>query len=178
VTSILEILKHFNLHEEAWDGIIIGDGSGTTWQNAAGWSSLLLEKDELRPQLFAGTYTGATNIVAEIMAIKQPMLYIHSNRKLTKNHGYRIIVLSDCQHVVNTINELTIAKVLQMKSNRPLWFGIADMLRTGLSVKACHMPRNSLPAAQFAHDMANVMRKLSVTELKSDLAKHGLECLE
>jgi hypothetical protein len=37
--SIDNLLKTFNIPPQQWDYLIVGDGSGTTWQQAAGWGS-------------------------------------------------------------------------------------------------------------------------------------------
>lgn len=162
VTQIHTILDHFQIEEESWDAVIIGDGSGTTWDKSAGCASLLLEKEALEARPFFAGLSHGTNIVAEILAILQPLLYLKENRKLARNHGYRVIAFSDCQHVVETLNTLDLAKAQRAKANRPLWMCLADLLRTGISLRAQHMPRNSLPAATFAHEAANQARRTMV----------------
>ena len=50
-----------------WDVLIIGDGSGSTWQRAAGWGAVVIDRATNIYSNLCGSFNIGTSTIAEIM---------------------------------------------------------------------------------------------------------------
>ena len=164
VDSLLKFRQYFNI-PATWDGILITDGSGTTWQKSAGWAGVLIDKRQSQPLGFSGGWSLGTNIVAELLAVFQPAMYLAENNFGQKEHGYNLYVVTDSQYVANGLNKLTNGGedggpiwASTRRANRPLWLGLLGCRRNGINLFGLHVARNTLKSGTFCHNLANRAR--------------------
>jgi len=151
-----------------WDYIIIGDGSGTTWEKPCGWGCSMIENRTWVVEAFYGAFNQGTNIVAEIMAYVQPLLVLSERRerKCQSDGATLVHIVTDCQYVRNTGNLRAAARG---KKHRALWHLIDSLRRSGIIVKFHWIPRDLLKANQFSHTVANAARKSLSGEVSKGL---------
>src|SRR4051812_7107961 len=61
-----------------WDYLVVGDGSGSTWDRGAGWGSVVVERDTDVRTVFGGAVNRGTVNFGEIMAALQPLEFLAS----------------------------------------------------------------------------------------------------
>lgn len=103
--------------------IIYTDGSCKGLRKSGGWSAIICnENNEIIKELFGG-FSNTTNNRMEIYGVLEGLKYIESSSS--------IVILSDSQYVVDTINHNWIWKMLQNPeeySNMDLWWKVAAQL--------------------------------------------------
>jgi ribonuclease HI len=144
-----ELAAKLHLHD--WDFIAAGDGSATTWENAAGFGSILYCRKTGEHRKFFGGCSNATNNVAEMMAVLEPLLFIEGTIRL-KDWKPNVYVISDSEYVVHTGNG-----VYEQKSNKTLWAAV-EHLRTKMNLIFRHVNRMLLPANIFGDQIGNAVR--------------------
>jgi ribonuclease HI len=174
IKSLADLRSYFKIDKD-WDAIIVTDGSATTWEHAAGWASVLLQKTVLEPYVDFGGARRGTNNVAEIMAAFWPLFYLAEKDFGQKEHGYLVHVISDSQYVANGINALEKEGTMwasNASSNRPLWLAMLGCRRKGLKIRGHFVPRDTIDFNRLCHDMANFAR-IRMKFAHKDLDKAG-----
>ena len=150
--SIEDLLRHFKVTVAQVDFLLIGDGSGTTWDKSIGFASTLVEMSSFDRTVFHGGLSHGTNNIAEIMAYFLPLQY------LAKTAGDRrrtvIHIFSDSQYIVEGFN----GESRQEQGNRELWQAMLAVKRRGLVIRAHWVPRDSVALQQLADTLAGQMR--------------------
>lgn len=73
--SSTEVLKQLGVEEDEWDVMLVGDGSGTTWNSPCGWASILIDKElGLRKTMF-GAMNAGTSYLAELVPYVQALAW-------------------------------------------------------------------------------------------------------
>ena len=147
VNTVEDLLELFNIN--TWHHLLIGDGSGTRWGYEAGWSSVLIDRDYEEKWFYGGMSEG-TNIIAEIMAYVQPLMWLVANKKVALTYTH---IITDCEHLV-----WAAANPHSRKRNKELWHMIDSFRRHGMLIKWHWIPRDTIPWNQSAHDWANAGR--------------------
>lgn len=140
-----------------WNYLLIGDGSGTTWNKTCGWGCWLVENSDTEPERFWGGFSSGTNIIAEVMAYVQPLITLSARKNLQRNedHSCRVVIITDCDHLVQAHKNR-----LQRKSHKAIWSMFDTWAREGIFCTFRHWKRNDLACNRFAHEMANDARRL------------------
>lgn len=162
IKSLADLRRYYHIGPKDWDAIIVTDGSGTGWEKAAGWGSVLFRKGELKGMPFGCAASCGTNNVAEIMAAAWPLLFLSENDYGVKENGYVVHVVSDSQYVVKGIQALEKTGTMWAAStsaNRPLWMMILGARRKGLIIRGHYVPRDTIDWNKFCHDLANAARR-------------------
>lgn len=158
--SVEKLLEQYGITPQKWDYIIIGDGSGTVWQQALGWGSFLIDKQAKSVEPFSGAMSNGTNNVAELMQVLHPLMFLANNVNFeNKPEGIVVHVISDSEYVVNGLKQTNPIWVSQLKLNRELWMAIHMTRRKGIEIVGHHMPRDTQAFNRMAHDLANAARK-------------------
>lgn len=144
--QLLEAMKIQNA-----DYVIIGDGSGTNWNHSIGWASVLVDCRTGSTEIFHGSFSQGTSIIAEMMACFQPLLYLTATKEV---FGKSCHIVSDCEFVSQASKQ----HPNRMKRNKELWGLLEGIRRQGLQVTVHWAPRNSLLMNKFSHKLANVNR--------------------
>lgn len=164
IQTLLDFRLFFDIKND-WDGILVTDGSGTTWERPIGWAGTLLQRTVSQPEPFCGALNRGTNNVAELMGVLGAALFLTENEYGQREHGYKLYVISDSQYVVRGLNALGKGGedggpiwASRQAANRPLWFGLLACQRKGLVFLARHVGRDILASNKFCHDLANASR--------------------
>lgn len=165
-----QLLSHLGLDETVHpiDYIIVGDGSGTTWNKEMGWASTLIDMLTFDRMVFHGGSSHGTNIVAEMMAYIHPLLYLVGQKIRVRQGGTRVHIITDCQHLVTAWNQRTIRK-----KNRELWAMFDMIQRRGLKLHFHWVPRATWDLNKFADSLAGRSRIGQQKLLKRTLEKLG-----
>ena len=166
MTTLGSLLAHLNIRNDQWDALIIGDGSGTTWQKELGWASVLIERDTFDRKLFHGGMSNGTNNMAEMLAVLHPLLYLNVNKAGVRAGGYRVHIASDSEYVVRGIREMSPVWADGLKVNRELWLAMHSTRRKGLLLYSHHIPRNVIALNELSHNLANDCRRSQIAVAK------------
>jgi ribonuclease HI len=171
VKTLQDLLKHYGIGANDWDYLIIGDGSGTTWQEGIGWGSTLICKFDGSRKVFYGAMSAGTNNTAELYVVLHPLSYLANNINWAdRPEGIKVHVITDSQYVANGLNKDNPIWVAELNANRELWMGIHMTRRRGIAITGHHLPRNSVGLAELGHELANASRKCLIGVL-TDLKK-------
>jgi ribonuclease HI len=130
---LYSLLKELNIN--AWDVLLIGDGSGSGWDIGIGWSCVIIDRNTgTRKLVHGGGSTGTVNI-AELMAYVHAMLWYstHIGKDLRKQYPRKILdvhVITDSRVIV-TQGEKVGERNADGIANRALWASISDIARQG-----------------------------------------------
>ena len=159
MTTLRSLLRYLKIKSDDWDMLIVGDGSGTTWEKEMGWGSVLVEKGTFKRPVFHGGMSSGTNNMAEMMAVLHPLMYLVNSKKGVKDGGCRVHVVSDSEYVVNGLAHVSPVWANKLKVNRELWMAIHMTRRKGLIITGHHVRRDTIALQQLGHELANISRK-------------------
>ena len=155
---------------ETWDYLLVGDGSGTLWTRAGGWAAALVRHNPAHLQWFFGSSSNATNIVCEMQAYVNPLLWLLGQEKPSQKQEIHLI--TDCEHLVQQW-----PRPGQWKANKQLWQLLGSLPRVGLNLHFHWIPRDTFPLNQLADELAGLARRTAVAleaEIPHLELKHGL----
>jgi len=113
-----KVLDRANIGD--WDLLLIGDGSGTGWEDACGWASILIDKsNRARKTFYGGMNFGSVNL-AEMMPYFQSMVWYHHS------HG-KARLKQKCPLLVHVITD---SQVTALHGNRAA-SGHEDLAKVG-----------------------------------------------
>jgi ribonuclease HI len=78
------LLARLGVGPTEWDWLLVGDGSGSTWDRACGWACAVIERladPDTPPAVFSGSCDRGTNIFAEVMAFLAPLQWVQEQEK-------------------------------------------------------------------------------------------------
>jgi ribonuclease HI len=140
-----------------WDLILVGDGSGSTWQREAGWAVTALEKTRMERKVFYGAMNCATSQIAEIMAYVHPLLWYVDHcstaHKMRMRHAH---VITDSSYVRNQGEK----DYRNPGCHELLWSSLSMMSRLGIDLHWHWIPRQSAALNVYADALAGAARKL------------------
>jgi len=145
VTKLQELLQRFNIRK--WDVLLIGDGSGTTWDKPVGWSVILLDLVTGRRQLLTGARNRGSINRVELQPYLEALAY-HYYGLYKGNLPPRIIDV----HVISD-SEVTVKcgrGEYQRKTNNDLWC-MLDFWKTKGYNLTWHYVKAHVPGEPEAH---------------------------
>lgn len=150
MTKLQELLQRFGI--QRWDLLLIGDGSGTTFNTPAGWCVILLDLVTGRRELL----TGAKNRGSINRAELQPYLEALAFHFYSINSGKLPRVLD--VHIISD-SEVTVKcgrGQYQRKANTDLWCAVDFWKTKGYNIHwhyvAAHVadePENVVPLGRY-----------------------------
>jgi ribonuclease HI len=162
-------LQQLKIDPVGWDYLIVSDGSGTIATTPCGWCGVMIRRGaNFERKYFHGAMNTGTNIVAEIMGLTQPLMWLSRQKGRTKPATVHII--TDCQ-VVKDIGEGKVSR----KAHKALWHYISALEREIGILKFHWMPRESTMLNRFSDRVAGQSRKLLLGE---DMEKAAIEALD
>lgn len=151
--TIEEVLELAGIDNDDWDVLLIGDGSGTSWEKECGWGVTLITSTHYR-NVYSGAFSHGTNNIAEMMAYLLPLMALTAGEvPIDIKSGCRVRVITDSQYVVNGINQR-----IPLKNNFELWTAIQAVRRFGIDLKAYWAPRDVVDLNRLGHNLANKSR--------------------
>ena len=171
--SLEDLLRNLKIQPTEWDVLIVGDGSGTTWERECGWGSVLIDKHSFMRIPFWGGFNLGTVNVAEMMAYLHPILWLIKNRKHWLLTTLKIHIVTDSQYVANGINSVQVGS-----ENQTLWQALLSAKRHGIRLTGHWIPRDTLDLNQLAHNLANQSRLSQQGLIDKALKDQGVVSLD
>jgi hypothetical protein len=134
--TLAALLKHLKLKDTDWDALIIGDGSGSSWKQGAGWAAVLIDKASRARKLFYGAMNTGTVTLGELFPYLHALSWYtgndgpgkHRRRELARvaNRAMQIHIVSDSQIIVTAGNHPE-----SRRSHAELWTAFNEFSRRG-----------------------------------------------
>jgi ribonuclease HI len=157
------------LHVFDWDVLIVGDGSGTSWERGCGWASVLIEHYSNRRKTFNGAMSVGTVNIGEVLPYVQAMSWYSRGPGKARLHDRRTNGVPDGREMLH-VHVITDSEVVANQGNNPErrksnteWWAALDHIaskgylihwhwmardRLGLNVLTDHLSRASRVAIE------------------------------
>lgn len=160
--TVKQCCKELGIKE--WDHLIIGDGSGSTWDHAIGWASVTITRATDRYKIrWGGMDTGTVNF-AEIMAYLQPLTFLQSEaeNKRERTGGRRsaqiIHIITDSQYCQLTGDSRS--RMISANKNGGLWRCFDVFQRQGFVLHWHWMARERSNLNSYVDKLSKLAREL------------------
>lgn len=91
-----------------WDVLLVGDGSGQTWERVCGWAAILVDRQTRGRRVFYGAANMGSNNFAECLPYLQALTWFdqfHGRDRLKASGFLRGHVVTDSQAVATWANQ-------------------------------------------------------------------------
>ncbi len=149
----LEALEALSEPLPPHDVLVVGDGSGSTWERAIGWAAVIWDKrtDAIAVR-FGGQLRGTVNI-AEALSLLNPLQELASQPR-------RGVLSVACVTDSEVTQQLLTPGKPRPAANAGLWAWAQALVREGLAITPIHRPRNSSPWQCYVDALSKSARKL------------------
>lgn len=174
VQLLNQLLAKANI--SSYDALLIGDGSGTGWDDACGWATTLVYRITRSRRLFFGAANQGSVNFAEMLPYLQAMCWLdvtYGRAHLKQLGTLTVHILTDSQ-VTAYHGTLAANPAMELpRANTALWAAMRQFARQGYLFHYHWMERNASELNQYADLVASQARAklLSVVKL-------GLVCPE
>ena len=160
-----------------WDLLIVGDGSGSGWDGAAGWAATLVENRQvpLRRFFYGGCDSGSVNL-AESMPYLQSLTWYdtyHGKERLRKTGLLNVHIVTDSQTVAKWGTNAMSAHAELPRKMLALWSGMRELRRLGYNCQFHWLPRQTTELNWVADLIAGLSRGAVIHAKNSDMFKNG-----
>lgn len=154
MATLQEVLQDLGVGNSDWDAVIVGDGSGTGWENSCGWSSVLVDHYGAYRVGFWGGWNKGTSHIAEIMPYIEALTWYVAGPGRSKNgKPVKIHLITDNANVANCGNRVNDRGVYPW-----LWASFVHIERMGYILKWHWVARNRLALNRFADYVSGLSR--------------------
>ena len=161
--TTIKILEEFGVPPAAWDVLIVGDGSGTGWNNSCGWASILIDKrSQLRKSLLGGMNAG-TSYLAELLP------YVQALSWYIDGPGRALLADKRAADLTATVNVhiITDAEVvarqgsgkISRRKGRPYWAMMEALEDNGFTFSWHWLKRSKIELNQLCDYLASLSRQ-------------------
>lgn len=157
--TVQQLVARLGIHK--WDYLLVGDGSGSTWDRGAGWGSVLIDAATDERTVFGGAVNRGTVNFAEILAALQPLEFLANKeskkRKASgKTRAVHVHILTDSEYCKNTGNSTN----RMMDVNAGLWAVFDVFKRHGLIIRWHWIKRETVDLNRYADTISKLARLL------------------
>jgi ribonuclease HI len=161
--STTEILQGFGVEPHQWDVLIIGDGSGTTWNASCGWSAVLIDRVlKLRKDLHGGMNAG-TSYLAEIIPYVQALTWYADGPGRARRHDLKAADPRACVQVHIVTDSEILTRQGELRANRrkgrPYWAMLEAIVQEGYALHWHWLARSTLGLNRLCDYLAGLCRK-------------------
>lgn len=158
--TLEDLLAKVGVGVKGWDILIVGDGSGCSNTSAAGWGSVMIERDTMSRTVWAGFATRGTVNFAELLAYLQPLEFLADQELKRREAGgltraYRVHIITDSDYCRLSGNNLGAKK----KRNAGYWGVFNVFLRHGFVLTWHHLNRELCELNVFCDKLSKLARK-------------------
>lgn len=161
-------------HIGDWDLLLVGDGSGTGWEDACGWASVLIDRHtSSRKTFYGGMNFGSVNL-AEMMPYYQALCWYHHShgmRMLKRKCPLRTHIITDSQVTALHGNRAAGAyEPLPKVGHRALWAAFREFGALGYQMEFHWVGRSEVDLNVLGDLIAGLSRRemLAVNVCESD----------
>jgi ribonuclease HI len=156
-----------------WDLLLIGDGSGSGWDGAAGWASTLINRwTRDRFVFFGGANVGSVNF-AEMMPYFQALIWYHNHAgkdEVKKRGLLNVHVITDSAVTVNHgAKAAQPGQELPKVPQRALWAGMRELGHMGYCLH-WHWAERSTNSLNFLADLIAALARRQILLLGQDIS--------
>lgn len=151
--DLYEVLDRFQIN--AWDAVLIGDGSGSSFERGCGWAAYLWRRHAAMPMLFHGGFSHGTNNIAELMAYLHPLLWYLALPEVQRRPDRIVHIVTDSNYLVSTAKGEITAK----RAHLPLWLAVRGAEHRGLSLLWHWLERD---LSQHNHQADDISRQTRI----------------
>lgn len=157
-----------------WDYVLIGDGSGSSFDREAGWASVLIERITLQRFVWTGFMNRGTVNIAEMMAYLQPLEWLADQAEREragggKTRAYQVHILTDSQYCEGRGG----GRFAQGQKNAGFW-GVFDVFaRLGFVLNWHWIPRGDNALHEYCDALSKACRKRGKALDKNDAPLTG-----
>jgi len=146
-----------------WDLIIVGDGSGTGWNDANAYASVLIDRETRGRKTFWGGNRYGSVTMAEMEAYIKPLIWFDSQygkAALKQRTPLYVHVITDSQTTAaHGTRAANMSLELPHVSHRPIWAAMREFTRMGYNIKYHWARRQSSDLNIFADMIAGFTRR-------------------
>jgi ribonuclease HI len=144
----------------AFDLLLLGDGSGTVYDEPAGWACAAYDRVKAQVTLHAGAVSCGTNNFAELAPYVQALWHHHQDHGQDPPASVRVIIVSDSELTVRCGN-----RRYTRKANGCLWAAVEWFEARGYRLAWRHLRRNSTGWHAWVDRVAGRARRLMAAPL-------------
>jgi len=167
--TLEDLLQRLNI--KTWDLLLVGDGSGSRWEQPAGWACVAIERsrqqlgrandsgggEQLRRKVFYGAVNDGTVNFAELMAYFAPLSWYAA--KTEKFDGPLVLprevhILTDSQYVQKMMTGR------MPKTHAAFWLAYNIYNRLGFRLNWHWLPRNDIALNRYVDAISRKARLL------------------
>jgi ribonuclease HI len=154
-SEVRKLLRRFARDHglEPHDLLLLGDGSGTTHREPAGWACIAYDLALKQAVVHAGGLTAGTNNFAELMPFVHALWFHTRQHKDKITPGCKVAVVSDSEVTVRCGNRL-----YSRQANGFLWAGVEWFEQHGYDIKWHHVLRVTDIWNEFSDALAGQSR--------------------
>ncbi len=145
-----------------FDVCLIGDGSGTGWNDACGWACVLVDRLTHARQLFHGGMSTTSINVAEFMPYLQALCWYHSqhgSERMQRSGMIKVHVITDSQVTAVSGNRAADLTLTLPRANQALWASIRQFTTMGYRLQYHWLNRETTLYNQCADLVASLCRR-------------------
>ncbi len=161
-----------NLAPDAWDVIIVGDGSGSKWGYPGGWAAVVFDKRTgLRKTLYGAVSDTTINICELLPYLHAMQWYVRGpgreQKTLNSDKPFarptRVHVVTDCAIIANQGN-----RTMARDVNGAFWAGMDHFSRLNYQITYHWFPRDQFVSNRLCDSLSKDMRHL-ITSIEERL---------
>lgn len=164
LSTVQEIMTHLNVGSKDWDLLLIGDGSGQSWDMGCGWACVLIDHFNAKRKLFYGGMNSGTIGIGELFP------YVHAMMWYSRGPGKKRLEQLQAQfgtpqsikvHVI-TDNEIVSKQGngdAKRSTNIELWSSFDHFARLGYSFKFHWLGRDTIGLNALTDHISREARK-------------------
>lgn len=165
--AVTDVLRDTGIAATDWDLLLVGDGSGQSWDRPCGFGCLSLDRLEQRLQTWFGGFSKGSVAFAEGAAYLAPLEFF-ANKPRPAGEFVRAHIITDSQITADIGNNSELRHTV--RKNRGLWHAIDSYAAAGFSLR-WHWVRREVLAF---NRVADYLSKLARQAVVSFEGSHGL----
>ena len=145
-----------------WDVLLVGDGSGSGWNGAAGWACTLVDNMTQGRRFFYGAMECGSVNLAESMPYLQALAWYdahHGKANLKQLGLIRVHILTDSRTIATWGNRAAGPEATVPRAQLVFWAGIKELRRQGYQMTFHWAPRMTTGMNWTSDLMAGICRK-------------------
>jgi ribonuclease HI len=147
------LATHLDLPDH--DLLLVGDGSGTSYEKPVGWTCIAHDRRRPRVTVHVGTLSCGTNNVAELLPYVQALWHHSQDHAKAPATPVPVVIVSDSEVTVRCGN-----RQYARRANACIWAEIDAFEKLGYCLHWHHVARNSNPWHALADTIAGQARLL------------------
>lgn len=163
---------------QTWDLLLIGDGSGSGWDGACGWSSTLIDRQTRERYVFFGAANQGSVNLAELMPYFQALLWFHNHvgMRRIKGRGFLTVhVITDSQvTATHGKHAATLGDALPKVPQRALWAGMRELAHMGYHLH-WHWAMRSSNSLNVLADLIAALARRRILALGQEFEQPGYD---